>query len=47
MFTNRSLYLLVVIVVLVVTACAPQVDVTPTAQALSEPITLRLAVADA
>src|SRR5215212_4431913 len=42
MFTNRLFYLLMV-VVFAVTACAPQVSATPTQ---SEPITLRLAIAD-
>ena len=46
MFTNRSFYLLIVTVLLVITACAPQVAVTPTTQLHSEPLTLRLAVAD-
>jgi hypothetical protein len=30
MFTNRLFYLLIVITLLVVTACAPQVAITPT-----------------
>jgi hypothetical protein len=46
MFKNRSFYLSILITLLVVTACAPQVTVTPAAQAQSEPVTLRLAVAD-
>lgn len=53
MFTNR-LFDLMIVVFLIVTACAPQVAATrePTSapvatQAQSEPITLRLAVADA
>jgi TRAP-type transport system periplasmic protein len=43
MFTNRLFYLLIVIAMLVVTACAPQV---PATQPPIEPVTLRLAVAD-
>ena len=47
MFINRLFYLLVV-VFLIVTACAPQAAVSPpTASIPDEPITLRLAVADA
>lgn len=43
MFNPRSFYLFVVMVVLVATACAPQVAAT---QAQNEPVILRLAVAD-
>jgi TRAP-type C4-dicarboxylate transport system substrate-binding protein len=46
MFKNRSFYLFIVMAVLVITACAPQVTATPAAQAQSEPVTLSLAVAD-
>ncbi|HXD11380.1 MAG TPA: hypothetical protein VN653_15045, partial [Anaerolineales bacterium] len=48
MFTTRSFYLLVVMAVLVVTACAPQPTSEPVAAPVpDQPITLRLAVADA
>jgi TRAP-type C4-dicarboxylate transport system substrate-binding protein len=55
MFTNRSFYVFVVLIVLVITACAQQVTPTsaPTGAPVTteasqdEPITLRLAVADA
>ena len=53
MFTNRSFYLFIV-VFLIVTACAPRVAMTPeptsapaATPAQIEPVTLRLAVADA
>jgi TRAP-type C4-dicarboxylate transport system substrate-binding protein len=46
MSTNRLFYLLIVIAVVLVSACAPQVAVTPAPQDQSELITLRLAVAD-
>ena len=54
MSTNRSFYLLIVIALIVVTACTPQIAPTPAptsapaaTMAQEEPITLRLAVADA
>ena len=54
MSTNRLFHLLMVIALLVITACAPQVPVTPEATsapvatlAQDKPITLHLAVADA
>jgi TRAP-type C4-dicarboxylate transport system substrate-binding protein len=52
MFTNRSFYLLIIIVLLLITACAPQVAPTATSVPVAtivqdEPIALRLAVADA
>lgn len=47
MFTTRSFYLLIIVALLVITACSPQVAVTPLATSIqSEPITLRLAVSD-
>ena len=47
MFTTRSFYLLVVMALLVVTACAPQATSEPVATSVpAQPITLRLAVAD-
>ena len=53
MFTNRLFYVLVVLALIIVTSCAPQVAATPNASsapgatsAQDEPITLRLAVAD-
>ena len=53
MLPNRSFYLLIVIALLAITACAPPVamppessSTPPTTQAPSEPLTLRLAVAD-
>lgn len=47
MFTTRSFYLLVVMAVLVVTACAPQATSEPVATPVpNQPVTLRLAVAD-
>jgi TRAP-type C4-dicarboxylate transport system substrate-binding protein len=47
MFTTRSFYLLVVMALLVVTACAPQATSEPVATPVpNQPITLRLAVAD-
>lgn len=54
MITNRLFYLIIVLALMVVTACRPQVAVTPEStsapaatMAPEEPITLRLAVADA
>jgi len=43
MFTNRSVYLFIVVALLMLTACTPQVAATP---AVDKPITLRLAIAD-
>jgi len=45
MFTHRSFHLLIVLALLVITACSPQVTLTPIA-AQSEPISLRLAISD-
>jgi TRAP-type C4-dicarboxylate transport system substrate-binding protein len=48
MFTNRLFYLLILVVLLTLTACAPQVTSDPVATLVpNQPITLRLAVADA
>ena len=43
MFTNRLFYLLIIVALLMLTACTPQVATTP---AVDKPITLRLAIAD-
>ena len=43
---NRFFYLSIVMALLIVTACAPQVPATPATQPPIEPVTLRLAVAD-
>jgi TRAP-type C4-dicarboxylate transport system substrate-binding protein len=43
MFTNRLFYLFIVVALLMLTACTPQVAATP---AVDKPITLRLAIAD-
>lgn len=45
MFTNRLFYLSIVMAVLVVAACTPQVAATPAVS--DDPITLRMAIADA
>jgi len=45
MFTHRTFYLLMIVAILVVTACSPQAAGVPTA-AQSESISLRLAVSD-
>lgn len=47
MKTKSLMYLLIVTTVFVVTACAPKVAVPAAKQATSEPVTLRLAIADA
>ncbi|HET9907317.1 MAG TPA: hypothetical protein VFQ23_11765 [Anaerolineales bacterium] len=46
MFNKAPFHMLVVITVLVITACAPQVPATSSTQPPTEPVTLSLAVAD-